>query len=199
MRHDQRQLESFRDELMRLRLRSGPEVVNRHILSNEVSMPRISTLMLLVMLGSAGTAEAQLKATATDLARLGWMAGCWTGTSGGLISEEQRMPLRAGSMVGVGREIRGDRLTSAELTIVRLRADSLVYEAFPTGQAAAVFVATMVTDSSVTFANPAHDFPQRIMYRRVGADSLLARIEGERNGQVRGFDYPMRRVACAGE
>ena len=162
-------------------------------------MLRLSALVLFTMLGYAGTGEAQLKATATDLARLGWMAGCWAGTSGGLTSEEQRMPLRAGSMVGVGREIRGDRLTSAELTVIRLRADSLVYEAFPTGQPPAVFAAIAVTDSSVTFADPAHDFPQRIMYRRVGADSLLARIEGERNGQVRGLDYPMRRVACAGE
>jgi uncharacterized protein DUF6265 len=53
-----------------------------------------------------------------------------------------------------------------------------------------------VSDSAVTFENPSHDFPQRIIYRRRGADSLLARVEGMRGGQLRGSDYPYRRVAC---
>jgi hypothetical protein len=39
----------------------------------------------------------------------------------------------------------------------------------------------------------AHDFPQRVIYRRRGADSLLARVEGMRGGQLRGLDYPYRR------
>lgn len=50
----------------------------------------------------------------------------------------------------------------------------------------------------VTFENLAHDFPQRVIYRRAGADSLIARVEGTRAGQPRGFDFPYRRVACAG-
>jgi hypothetical protein len=48
----------------------------------------------------------------------------------------------------------------------------------------------------VTFANPAHDFPQRIVYARAGDGSLLARIEGERDGQLSSIEYPMQRVAC---
>jgi hypothetical protein len=55
-----------------------------------------------------------------------------------------------------------------------------------------------VSDSAVAFANPEHDFPQRILYRRVGADSLIARIEGKQGDKVRGIDFPMTRVACAG-
>jgi hypothetical protein len=35
------------------------------------------------------------------------------------------------------------------------------------------------------FANPEHDYPQRIIYWRDGDDSLCARIEGQRDGQVR--------------
>jgi hypothetical protein len=49
-----------------------------------------------------------------------------------------------------------------------------------------------VSDSGFTVENPAHDFPQRISYRKRGADSLLARIEGG----TRDIDFPMRRVAC---
>ncbi|MGH8854313.1 MAG: hypothetical protein ACREWI_08545 [Telluria sp.] len=44
------------------------------------------------------------------------------------------------------------------------------------------------------FENPAHDFPQRIIYRRVGDTGLHARIEGK----GKGIDFPMRRTACGG-
>jgi hypothetical protein len=46
------------------------------------------------------------------------------------------------------------------------------------------------------FENAAHDFPQRVLYRREAADRLVARIEGLRNGQPRGIDFPMQRMAC---
>jgi len=32
----------------------------------------------------------------------------------------------------------------------------------------------------------------------VSADALVARIEGMRGGQLRGIDFPMRRVRCGG-
>lgn len=68
-----------------------------------------------------------------------------------------------------------------------------------TGIAAA---ATGVTGEAVTFEDPAHDFPQRVIYRRVTPDSIHARIEGivrgQERGQERGIDFPCRRMACAG-
>ena len=66
----------------------------------------------------------------------------------------------------------------------------------PSGQAPADFEASAVSDSLITFENPAHDFPQRVIYRRRGSDSLIARIEGTRNGRVRGVDFPYARAAC---
>lgn len=155
-----------------------------------------SSLALLALVAVSQAGQAQVKATAADLSRLSWMSGCWKAEAGDRVTEEQRMPLRAGTLVGVGRESRGGTLLSAELTIVRLRGDLLVFEAFPTGQPPAVFTASALTDSSVTFANPAHDFPQRVIYRKAGADSLIARIEGDRGGQARGVDFPMARAGC---
>ena len=60
----------------------------------------------------------------------------------------------------------------------------------------AEFASTAVSDTAVVFENLAHDFPQRIIYRRRGADSLVARIEGTRGGQMRGRDFPYRKAAC---
>lgn len=131
------------------------------------------------------------------LARVGWLTGCWVGSAGSQAVEEHWLPLRAGTLVGAGRATQQDRTTSVELMIIRMRGDTLAFHAFPVGQAPAVFPAESVTDSAVAFANPAHDFPQRISYRRVGGDSLVARIEGPGDDGPQGFDYHLRREACA--
>lgn len=46
------------------------------------------------------------------------------------------------------------------------------------------------------FENPNHDFPQRIIYRLVTVDSLVARIEGRIDGKERSSDFPYRRARC---
>lgn len=50
-------------------------------------------------------------------------------------------------------------------------------------------------ENEAVFENAAHDFPQRVLYRREAADRLVARIEGLRNGQLRGIDFAMQRTA----
>ncbi|MGH9814264.1 MAG: DUF6265 family protein, partial [Candidatus Acidiferrales bacterium] len=45
---------------------------------------------------------------------------------------------------------------------------------------------------SVVFENLAHDFPQRIIYKKNADGTLDARVEGERNGQLSGQDFHFR-------
>lgn len=137
------------------------------------------------------------QADSLALARVEWLTGCWAGSAGSQAVEEHWLPLRAGTLVGAGRARESDRTTSVELMIIRMHGDTLAFHAFPVGQAPAVFPAVSVTDSAVVFFNPAHDFPQRITYRRVGSDSLVARIEGPGDDGPRGFDYHLRRETCA--
>ena len=133
-----------------------------------------------------------------QLSRLQWLAGCWSGTSAGNAVEENWMPLRGGTLVGAARAVRGDLTTSIELAVIRMRGDTLVFHAYPVGQQPAQFAVESLSDSVVAFANPAHDFPQRIIYRHVAADSLVARVEGSGTDGPQGLDYGMRRVACPG-
>jgi uncharacterized protein DUF6265 len=133
---------------------------------------------------------------APTVARVGWIAGCWERSAGARLIEEQWMRPRAGLMLGMSRTVVGDSLREYEQVALFERGGRLVYAATPARQAAAEFESTAVSDSAVTFANPAHDFPQRIIYRRRGADSLLARVEGMRRGRLRGSDFPYRRVPC---
>ena len=141
--------------------------------------------------------------------RLSWMTGCWAyRDSRGRLVEEQWSSPRAGVMFGYSRTTRartgvsGDTLLLYETTRIYEAPDgALVFAASPSGQQPDEFrwrgdAATL--DSAITFENPAHDFPQRVRYRRGGAagDSLVARVEGMRNGTLRGIDFPYARMDC---
>lgn len=142
------------------------------------------------------TAAAQARAGST-VQTLSWLTGCWQRTAPGRLVEEQWMAPRAGMMLGMGRTTRGDSaIVEYEHTHITERGGHAVYHAEPSGQQPADFTAATVSDTLVVFENPAHDFPQRVIYRRRGADSLLARVEGTANGQTRGVDFPYARVRC---
>lgn len=146
-------------------------------------------------LGLAFPPPAQAQAAPT-VAQVGWIAGCWELAAGARRIEEQWLGPRAGLMLGVSRTVVGDSLREYEQVALFERGGRLVYAATPARQAPAEFQSIAVSDSAVTFENLAHDFPQRVIYRRRGADSLVARVEGMRGGQLRGSDYPYRRVRC---
>src|SRR4051812_48796208 len=130
--------------------------------------------------------------------RLGWIAGCWrqSGSSGNnRVTDEQWMTPRGHTMLGMSRTVRDDSVVVEweQLRILE-RNGRAVYHAQPSGQSSADFEAREVSDTIVIFENPKQEFPQRIIYRRRGADSLIARIEGMRNEHLRGIDFPYARV-----
>lgn len=133
---------------------------------------------------------------APSAARLAWLAGCWRQTTGTRVVDEQWMMPSAGTMLGMSRTVRDGQVTEYEQLRIHERNGRVVYTASPSGQATADFEASSTSDTLVTFENSAHDFPQRISYRTRGRDSVVARVEGARNGQVRGFDFVYGRVAC---
>lgn len=125
-----------------------------------------------------------------------WLAGCWESVSNERTVEEQWMAPRGGTMIGVGRTIRGGELAEYELVVLREQDGRLAYEAHPSGQPAATFLSRSVTASSIVFENLQHDFPQRVGYRRDGPDALRAWIEGVRQGRLRRVEFPYRRTPC---
>jgi Domain of unknown function (DUF6265) len=129
--------------------------------------------------------------------QLSWLQGCWETVTPQRTIEEQWMAPRGGTMLGMGRTIRGDRLAEYEVVVIREQDGRLAYEAHPSGQPSAVFLSETVSNSAVVFANPQHDFPQRVGYQRDG-DSLKAWIEGVSGGQARRVEFPYRRAACLG-
>lgn len=151
---------------------------------------RAVALMMFLPFGAAAPAAAQAPEQPA------WMAGCWVRESGARRIDEQWMAPRAGIMLGVSRTVRGDTLVEYEHLTIERRGGTLVYRASPSGQPPAEFTATSVQAGEVVFENPAHDFPQRIIYRARGTDSLVARIEGPVEGGMRSAEFPYRRGAC---
>jgi hypothetical protein len=129
---------------------------------------------------------------------LAWLSGCWERAQGSLRGEEQWMRPAGGLMLGMARTLRDGKLVEYEAVRIYEDGDTLVYAASPSGQAPAEFRAIEVSDGRIVFENLGHDFPQRVIYRRAGADSVVARIEGMRDGSLRGVDFPMRRARCPG-
>lgn len=161
---------------------------------------------LLMLVSLASTAGAQIAARPPGpsegrdaVQRLSWFTGCWRRQAPGSpnVVEEHWMAPRAGFALGMSRTVRNDTIV-VEYEQLRLfqRTGRAVYHAEPSGQTPTDFEAQTTSDSLVVFENPAHDFPQRIIYRKRGADSLIARIEGTMRGQARAADFAYARVAC---
>jgi hypothetical protein len=124
-----------------------------------------------------------------------WIAGCWEQRSANRLTMEMWMPPAGGTMMGASRTTAGG--ATREYEQLHTAGDTLIYSALPSGQRPTDFRSTSLSSTALVFENPAHDFPRKITYRRVGADSLIARVEGPGpNNTTRGFDIRMRRASC---
>ncbi len=132
---------------------------------------------------------------APALGNLAFMAGCWNGEArrGAVTIEEHWTTPTVNVMLGTTRYVAGDSTLSWEFTLVEGGAGGVVMTPYPSGQSPVPFRLVGASDAAV-FENLAHDFPQRIVYRRV-ADTLVVRIEAD-VPERRGREWRMTRAAC---
>ena len=127
----------------------------------------------------AAVTQPAAKPTAATIAHAGWLSGVWTGTLGSNEIEERWAPSAGGSMLAISRTIRSGVMNAFEFLCIVERDGGLVYTAMPNGrQPATDFVLTKIEGESLTFENPAHDFPKMIRYTRRADGSLEAVISG---------------------
>jgi len=132
-----------------------------------------------------------------SLETLRFMTGCWRGPAGGGATlEEYYTAPAANLMLGVSRYLREGKVTDYEFTSIEQRDSDLVITPWPKGQPPASFRLRRLGDKEVVWANPEHDFPQVISYRRVAPDSLVARIEGPGPQGTRAMEWRMARAEC---
>lgn len=133
------------------------------------SRQSFTTLALILLVSSASAGP--------DPDGLGWMSGRWCTTGDGPKIEEHWLPHRGDMLLGVNRTLKKSRTVSFEFLRIALVEGQLVYVAQPGGRPPTSFTRTDGGVNWVRFENRAHDFPQRIEYRREG-EALRATIAG---------------------
>lgn len=145
--------------------------------------------MIKAILGTALAALLAAADTPPSVDQLGWMSGRWETASDGRWTEEVWSALRGGRMIGFSRSGAGDAVREFEFLRLEPGEDGVpVYLASPGGRPAIGFRLIEADGSSATFANPSHDFPQRIRYRRDG-DTLTATISAADGSHATSWTY----------
>ncbi len=103
------------------------------------------------------------------------------------------MSPRGGIMLGAGRSGVGETLREWEATEILVDPDgTLAYWASPDGGARVRFPMVSQGPHEIVFANPAHDYPQRIRYWMEG-DTLNAEISAIGGDRARRWTYQRTR------
>ncbi len=155
-----------------------------------------------VVLGASVLVGAQLApggvAGRQDLADLSFMAGCWEGSfsssgAGGTIEEHYTAPTD-NVMLGTTRYIVDGITTMFEFTKIERDSAGVVLTPYPRGRPSEHgFRLTRSGAEEAVFEAPGHDFPKRIIYRKLG-EWLVARIDDGSDGKAQ--EWTMEAASC---
>jgi hypothetical protein len=144
------------------------------------------------------------------IADLTWMAGNWEGEALGGLCEEFWLPPEGKVMACVYRLTTDGRLRVVELATITETDAGITFflrhydqSLVPWEKEPLRYDLVDLSGTRAVFASSVHipGKPDRIIYSRVGADSLLARVEGldDDTGEEDAFEIPMRRKATEAE
>jgi len=145
---------------------------------------RSTVLLLLLPLLLAATAGTEPPPATDVVARLAWLEGRWEGEKDGLRMEELWTSVRGGALLGLHRDVRGERMVSFEFLRIQATGEGTFYYASPRSKPPVAFKLVELGERRAVFENRAHDFPQRILYWLDDAGALHARIEGPQQGRT---------------
>ncbi|WP_269714568.1 DUF6265 family protein [Caulobacter sp. NIBR2454] len=145
----------------------------------------MKALTLITLLASAPAVQ--------PVEELSWLVGSWTQKTAERDVVETWEPLASGVMKGVSVTKRPNRPDFVETTTITTEAAGPTFTATIPGQAPTAFVRLPGPPGEAVFENKAHDFPQRVIYRRCDED-LCAAIEGTVKGEPRRSEWRYRRM-----
>ena len=151
-------------------------------------------LALILAPGSDGATSKQGPGVPA-LSAVAFMAGCWRGapSPNGTTIEEWYSEPATNLVLGMTRYVRDGRVVDFEFTMIERTDSTFLLVPRPKGVRSDAFPLKELTDGQAVWENPAHDFPQRIIYRRGDGGTLVARIEGNTPGGARHSEWTMTR------
>lgn len=133
----------------------------------------------------------------SKLSKTSWLLGTWQRQSSKGILTESWQKLNDSTFIGQSLFVSGDDTLSSESIRLKQQNGKLYYIPTVSGQndgKAIVFALTSLTDSTVTFENPGHDFPQKIEYWFQKPDSLIAEVSSMAGELKKSIVFRMKRV-----
>jgi hypothetical protein len=161
-----------------------------------ISFARTATVAIGLAL-LAAPAHAGAQSADGGVSAAAFMVGCWAQPApegNGL--RETFAPPAANMLTGLSQFWRGGRIVDFEFHRIDASADGPVLTPHPRGVASVAFPPAEIAADRIVWQNLDHDFPQRIIYHRTAADTLVARIEGGEGETARALEWRMARVDC---
>ena len=161
-----------------------------------MTIPRPAAFLAFATCVAAAPAAAQQPER--PLAALAFMAGCWRGDAGVHRSiQEQWTAADSDVMLATTRYLDDHSGLTKGWEFSRIQADSagvVLYPA-PMGNSQGSFRLVPSRAGEASFEDPAHDFPRRIIYRRVDARTLHVRLDGGERSEDE-VELRLERVPC---
>lgn len=152
-------------------------------------------IKLCILLGLAVPSLAQTAKPGID--GINWLAGCWESNKKGTVSMERWSKPLGKMMLSTSQMVKNGKTLSFEFLRIVEDDSGIYYISKPSeNKEETSFKLIKFNTNEIVFENPAHDFPQRIIYRLEKDKSLFARIEGKNNGKEMGINFPMTRTKC---
>lgn len=146
-------------------------------------------ILAMALVGCNAAPVADAPVANVQASGLDWMSGYWLACEGGETAE---------NWIGAGRGVLlGTNLSGGGYEFLRIaqnEAGAFVYYSMPGGRAPPIeFTLVSNENQRAVFENLVHDFPQRIIYERVG-DAMSARIEGAIDGRTESMEWDFTRA-----
>ena len=126
-----------------------------------------------------------------ELEKLSFLEGCWKGEMGGQVVYESWGNQDGNLMLGVSKTISGGKIEAFEFLSIVVKDAKIRYMPYVNGVNRVSFPLIVASATDAKFANPEHDFPKSIQYKRKGSNLSVA-LSGD--GQM--IEYELKFISC---
>ena len=132
-----------------------------------------------------------------QLEKMNWLVGQWENKIPEGILTETWTKTNDSTFSGTSYFIinKNDTVHSEIILLTQLK-DELIYSPKVKGQnddKSVDFILTSNIENSFVFENPKHDYPKKIVYKKVAENGLITTISGIQQGKQSNESYPMKR------
>jgi len=132
-----------------------------------------------------------------QLEKMNWLVGQWKNKMPEGILTETWTKTNDSTFSGTSYFIinKNDTVHSETILLIQLK-NELIYSPTVKGQnddKSVDFILTSDVENSFVFENPKHDYPKKIVYKKVAENGLITTISGIEQGKQNTESYPMKK------